>query len=218
MREDEGTIFIVDDDEAVRDSLGLLMRSLGYRARCYPSGEAFLEAWDPKAFGCLVLDIRMPGMDGMALQKALEERGSELPIIFITGHGDIPMAVEAVRRGAVDFLQKPFDDQELISRIRDSLAEAGKHRAEARERLDILEGMERLTAREREVMDQVVTGKANKVIAADLGVSQRTVEIHRARVMEKMGAGSLAQLVRMVMLAEPETAEPPENRPPSVAD
>ena len=177
MREDEGTIFIVDDDEAVRDSLGLLMRSLGYRARCYPSGEAFLEAWDPKAFGCLVLDIRMPGMDGMALQKALDERGSELPIIFITGHGDIPMAVEVMR-------------------------------AEARERLDILECMERLTAREREVMDQVVTGKANKVIAADLGVSQRTVEIHRARVMEKMGAGSLAQLVRMVMLAEPETAEP----------
>ncbi len=208
MRDDEGIIFIVDDDEAVRDSLGLLMRSLGYRARCFSGGEAFLEAWDPKAFGCLVLDIRMPGMDGMALQRELEERGSELPIIFITGHGDIPMAVEAVRRGAVDFLQKPFDDQELVSRIRDSLAEAGKHRAEARERIDILECMDRLTAREREVMDQVVTGKANKVIAADLGVSQRTVEIHRARVMEKMGAGSLAQLVRMVMLAEPEVTEP----------
>ena len=202
MASTEATVFIVDDDEAVRDSLGLLLRSVGYRARCYGSARDFLKAFDPRDYGCLVLDIRMPGMTGLELQKHLAEIGCNIPIVFITGHGDIPMAVEAVRQGAVDFLQKPFQDQELVDRINDAMKQAAQQREGELERLDILDRIESLTAREKQVMGQVVLGKANKVIAGDLGVSQRTVEIHRARVMEKMQANSLAHLVRMVMVAE----------------
>lgn len=202
MASSEATVFIVDDDEAVRDSLGLLLRSVGYRARCYPSAKEFLKAFDPRDYGCLVLDIRMPGMTGLELQKHLTEIGCNIPIVFITGHGDIPMAVEAVRQGAVDFLQKPFQDQELVDRISDAMKQAAAQREGELERLQILDRIESLTAREKQVMGQVVLGKANKVIAGDLGVSQRTVEIHRARVMEKMQANSLAHLVRMVMVAE----------------
>ncbi len=202
MGSTEATVFIVDDDEAVRDSLGLLLRSVGYRARCYGSARDFLKAFDPRDYGCLVLDIRMPGMTGLELQKHLAEIGCNIPIVFITGHGDIPMAVEAVRQGAVDFLQKPFQDQELVDRINDAMKQAAQQREGELERLEILDRIESLTAREKQVMGQVVLGKANKVIAGDLGVSQRTVEIHRARVMEKMQANSLAHLVRMVMVAE----------------
>jgi two-component system, LuxR family, response regulator FixJ len=202
MASTEATVFIVDDDEAVRDSLGLLLRSVGYRARCYGSAKDFLKAFDPRDYGCLVLDIRMPGMTGLELQKHLAEIGCNIPIVFITGHGDIPMAVEAVRQGAVDFLQKPFQDQELVDRINDAMKQAAQQREGELERLEILDRIESLTAREKQVMGQVVLGKANKVIAGDLGVSQRTVEIHRARVMEKMQANSLAHLVRMVMVAE----------------
>ncbi len=202
MASSEATVFIVDDDEAVRDSLGLLLRSVGYRARCYAGARDFLKAFDPRDYGCLVLDIRMPGMTGLELQKHLAEIGCNIPIVFITGHGDIPMAVEAVRQGAVDFLQKPFQDQELVDRINDAMKLAAEQREGELERLEILDRIESLTAREKQVMGQVVLGKANKVIAGDLGVSQRTVEIHRARVMEKMQANSLAHLVRMVMVAE----------------
>lgn len=202
MASSEATVFIVDDDEAVRDSLGLLLRSVGYRARCYAGARDFLKAFDPRDYGCLVLDIRMPGMTGLELQKHLADIGCNIPIVFITGHGDIPMAVEAVRQGAVDFLQKPFEDQELVDRINDALMQAAEQREGELERLQILDRIESLTAREKQVMGQVVLGKANKVIAGDLGVSQRTVEIHRARVMEKMQANSLAHLVRMVMVAE----------------
>ena len=202
MASSEATVFIVDDDEAVRDSLGLLLRSVGYRARCYGSAKDFLKAFDPRDYGCLVLDIRMPGMTGLELQKHLAEIGCNIPIVFITGHGDIPMAVEAVRQGAVDFLQKPFQDQELVDRIDDAMKQAAEQREGELERLEILDRIESLTAREKQVMGEVVLGKANKVIAGDLGVSQRTVEIHRARVMEKMQANSLAHLVRMVMVAE----------------
>lgn len=202
MASSEATVFIVDDDEAVRDSLGLLLRSVGYRARCYAGARDFLKAFDPRDYGCLVLDIRMPGMTGLELQKHLAEIGCNIPIVFITGHGDIPMAVEAVRQGAVDFLQKPFADQELVDRINDAMKQAAQQREGELERLEILDRVESLTAREKQVMGQVVLGKANKVIAGDLGVSQRTVEIHRARVMEKMQANSLAHLVRMVMVAE----------------
>ncbi len=198
----EATVFIVDDDEAVRDSLGLLLRSAGYRARCYGSAKDFLKAFDPRDYGCLVLDIRMPGMSGLELQKHLVEIGCNIPVVFITGHGDIPMAVEAVRHGAVDFIQKPFDDQELVDRINEAMRLAAQQREGELERLEILDRIESLTAREKQVMGQVVQGKANKVIAGDLGVSQRTVEIHRARVMEKMQANSLAHLVRMVMVSE----------------
>jgi two-component system, LuxR family, response regulator FixJ len=202
MASSEATVFIVDDDEAVRDSLGLLLRSVGFRARCYGSAKDFLKAFEPRDYGCLVLDIRMPGMTGLELQKHLAEIGCNIPIVFITGHGDIPMAVEAVRQGAIDFLQKPFADQELVDRINDAMKLAAEQREGELERLEILDRIESLTAREKQVMGQVVLGKANKVIAGDLGVSQRTVEIHRARVMEKMQANSLAHLVRMVMVAE----------------
>jgi FixJ family two-component response regulator len=196
------TVYIVDDDDAVRDSLSLLMKSAGLRARAYRNAEAFLAEFSPDHRGCLLLDIRMPGMTGMDLQRELLARGSTLPITFITAHGDIPMAVDAVQKGAVDFIQKPFDDTELLAKVRRSLADSEGRHEEDLERREIRRRSATLTAREREVMSQVVQGKANKVIASDLGVSQRTVEIHRARVMEKMQASSLAQLVRMVLIAQ----------------
>ncbi|KPK55858.1 MAG: response regulator FixJ [Gammaproteobacteria bacterium] len=198
----EATVFIVDDDDAVRDSLGLLMKSVGLKARVFDSAESFLENYKPADTGCLVLDIRMPGMSGIELQRELSNRKWELPIIFITAHGDIPMAVEAVRNGALDFVQKPFDDKELVGKIEKALSESQQRQEDDLERAEIRRRASTLTAREQEVMSQVVQGKANKVIAGDLGVSQRTVEIHRARVMEKMQAGSLAHLVRMVLIAE----------------
>ena len=194
--------FIVDDDEAVRDSLALLLKASGLASRCYSSAEDFLAEFDPSEYGCLILDIRMPGMSGLELQGVLEQRNIALPIIFITGHGDIPMAVEAVRHGAVDFVQKPFDDQVLVGKVSDALSASTQQHEEELERNEVRRRVESLTARERQVMTQVVQGKANKVIASDLGVSQRTVEIHRSRVMEKMQAASLAQLVRMVLIAE----------------
>jgi FixJ family two-component response regulator len=193
------TIFIVDDDTAVRDSLKMLLRSVGQAVETFGSGQEFLDAYSEDRPGCLVLDIRMPGMSGLELQQKLNERHSIMPIIFITGHGDVPMAVEAMQAGAVDFIQKPFRDQDLIDRINQALEKDQNNRASLGERNDIRKRLETLTPREREVLDLVVHGKANKVIAGDLRLSQRTVEIHRARVMEKMQASSLAHLVRMVL-------------------
>jgi two-component system, LuxR family, response regulator FixJ len=193
------TIFVVDDDLAVRDSLKLLLRSVGQAVETYGSAQEFLDAYSEDRAGCLVLDIRMPGMSGLELQQKLNEKHSILPIIFITGHGDVPMAVEAMQAGAVDFIQKPFRDQDLIDRINQALEKDNSNRAALGERNDIRKRLETLTPREREVLDLVVHGKANKVIAGDLKLSQRTVEIHRARVMEKMQASSLAHLVRMVL-------------------
>lgn len=200
----EATVFIVDDDDAVRESLAFLMKSVGIKAESFPNAQAFLDSYNPARPGCLVLDIRMPGMSGLELQDKLKQMGSILPIIFITGHGDVPMAVKAIKAGAMDFVQKPFRDQELIDRIREVLEEDSHVRAEKLQRNEILRRMDTLTEREREVMEQVVDGKANKVVAIDLNVSQRTVEIHRANVMEKMKARSLAQLVRLVMKARGE--------------
>jgi FixJ family two-component response regulator len=193
------TIFIVDDDMAVRDALKLLLRSVGQAVETFGSAQEFLDAYSEDRPGCLVLDIRMPGMSGLELQQKLNEKHSILPIIFITGHGDVPMAVEAMQAGAVDFIQKPFRDQDLIDRINQALEKDANNRAALGERNDIRKRLETLTPREREVLDLVVHGKANKVIAGDLKLSQRTVEIHRARVMEKMQASSLAHLVRMVL-------------------
>ena len=191
------TIFVVDDDDAVRDSLRDLIDSVGLDVATYPSAHAFLAVYDNAQRGCLVLDIRMPGMSGLELQERLNERGSSLPIVFITGHGDVPMAVEAMKRGAVDFIQKPFRDQELLDRINLAI-EQNRRRREAEEtKQDIAERVSSLTRREREVMDMVIQGKANKVIAIDLGLSQRTVEVHRSHVMDKMRARTLAELVRM---------------------
>ncbi|NBW88705.1 MAG: DNA-binding response regulator [Gammaproteobacteria bacterium] len=193
------SVFIVDDDDAVRSSLRLLLKSVGLPAMAYASAGDFLAAWHPSQAGCLVLDVRMPGMSGIELQHELNRRGAIIPVIFISGHADIPMAVEAIQHGAFDFLQKPFRDQELIDRVQRALAADGNNRAELAKRDAIRERFDSLTPREREVLTLVTQGKANKVMAGDLGVSQRTVEIHRARVMEKMGAASLAQLVRMVL-------------------
>jgi two-component system, LuxR family, response regulator FixJ len=199
MKERPPTVFIVDDDDAVRGSLRLLLKSVGLAAATLSSAQDFLATYDPQQPGCLILDVRMPGMSGLELQQQLNLRGAIIPVIFITGHGDIPMAVEAMQQGAFDFLQKPFRDQDLIDRIQRALAKDQTGRAELQERSRIKERLESLTAREREVLELVTSGKPNKIMAADLGVSQRTVEIHRARVMEKMGASSLAQLVRMVL-------------------
>jgi FixJ family two-component response regulator len=195
------TVFIVDDDEAVRSSMKLLLKTLGIRTEAFASAQEFLAAFDATRGGCLVLDVRMPGMSGLRLQEELNARGALLPIIFVTGHGDIPMAVEAMQHGAMDFLQKPFRDQELLDRISKALDKdrAGRRLLGDRER--IRAHVAQLTPREHEVMTLVTQGKPNKVIAADLNLSQRTVEIHRAHVMEKMGANSLAHLVRMVIHA-----------------
>jgi len=197
MTEYNPIVFLVDDDEAVRDSLGLLMKSVALTSRSYASANEFLAEYDPDCPGCLILDIRMPGMSGMELQQKLIEMRAILPIIFITGHGDIPMAVEAMQRGAVDFIPKPFRDNELLDRINKALEDDRENRESLVERDEVEKRIQRLTPRETQVLELVVQGKANKVIAGDLGVSQRTVEIHRARVMEKMEAKSLADLVRM---------------------
>jgi RNA polymerase sigma factor (sigma-70 family) len=195
------TVFIVDDDAAIRFAMQALMDSVNLHHEIFGSGDEFLEKMTEQRPGCLVLDIRMPGLGGLELQEELIKRGNTLPIIFITGHGDVPMAVEAMQKGAVDFIQKPFRDQELLDRIREALATDEERRVAQQHHADVANRLDRLTNREREVFDLVVTGKPNKVIAYELGVSQRTVEIHRARVMEKMQARSLADLVKMHMTA-----------------
>lgn len=195
------TVFIVDDDAAIRFAMQALMDSVNLEHEIYSSADEFLENVAEQRPGCLVLDIRMPGLGGLELQEELIKRGNTLPIIFITGHGDVPMAVDAMQKGAVDFIQKPFRDQELLDRIRDALATDEERRERQQQHAKIKGRLDKLTNREREVFDLVVTGKPNKVIAYELGVSQRTVEIHRARVMEKMSAKSLADLVKMHMTA-----------------
>lgn len=200
----EPSVHVVDDDEAVRDSLRLLLVSVGLPSRLFESAQDFLDQYSEDWRGCIVLDIRMPGMSGMELQQQLGSRKCSMPIIFVTGHGDVPMAVEAMHSGAFDFIQKPFRDQELLDRINQALGWDDQHHSEKEQRNEVQERASSLTPREREVMECVVRGQANKVIAMDLGLSQRTVEIHRARVMEKMQARSLADLVRMSMLLESE--------------
>ena len=193
------TVYIVDDDPAIRFAMQALLDSVNIEHEIFASADEFLQDEANHRAGCLVLDIRMPGLGGLELQDELIARDSTLPIIFITGHGDVPMAVEAMQKGAVDFIQKPFRDQELLDRIREALSTDQQRREERERRAEFAGRLERLTNREKEVFDLVVTGKPNKVIAYELDVSQRTVEIHRARVMEKMEARSLADLVRMHM-------------------
>ncbi len=193
----KATVFVVDDDAAIRHAMQFLFRSVNLPAETFASGDEFLAHFDPARPGCLVLDIRMPGLGGMDLQERLLERGSTLPIIFVTGHADVPMAVEAMQKGAFDFIQKPFRDQDLLKCVGAGLAADKHRRADDYQRAEIVARQQTLTNREREVMALVVAGKPNKIIAYELGTSQRTVEIHRARVMEKMGAASLADLVRM---------------------
>jgi len=191
------TVFIVDDDEGIREGLSLLLETVGQACELYASAVDFLDSYDEQRSGCLVLDIRMPRMTGLDLQEHLLQRGSTLPIIFITGHGDIPMAVEAMRRGALDFIRKPFREQDLLDRINEALeADAGKRR-QLHDRQQLSERIASLSDREHEVFDCVAEGKMNKVIALDLGISERTVEVHRSNVMKKLGARTLAQLVRI---------------------
>jgi two-component system response regulator FixJ len=199
MTEVDQSVFVVEDDEAVRDSLALLLKSEGWNVRTFNSGSEFLESWDEGMVGCIVLDIRMPGMDGMAVQKALNERRSLLPIIFVTGHGDVPLAVEAMRHGAVDFIEKPYREGSLLDKVEAALAKDAEQRKVLSQQQVILDRIRSMTPREREIMGRMVAGQANKVIAIELEISQRTVEIHRSRVMHKMGTHSLAHLVRMVM-------------------
>jgi len=199
MTNTTSTVFVVDDDDAVRRSLSLLLQSAGLSVEHFASAREFLDRYDPYCPGCVVLDVRMPEMTGLELQEYLNVHGAILPVIFITGHGDVPMAVEAMRHGAFDFLQKPFVDQDLLDTVRRAVNQDRGNRVRLQEHDAIKERLVSLTPREREILDLVTSGKPNKVMAAQLGVSQRTVEIHRARVMEKMCAGSLAQLVRMVM-------------------
>jgi len=192
------TVFIVDDDVAVRQSLSMLIHSMSLPVESFESAQDFLQRGDPTRAGCLVLDIRMPGMSGLELQDELKRREFTLPVIFITGHGDIGMAVRAMKNGAVDFIEKPFNDQVLLERINQAIELDRVRREEHGERADIARRIELLSPREREVMERIVAGQANKVIAIELGLSERTVEIHRAKVMAKTSAGSLAELVSMV--------------------
>ncbi|MFL6549044.1 MAG: response regulator transcription factor [Povalibacter sp.] len=190
-------IYIVDDDEGMRRALTVLMTTVGYNAVAFARPAEFLAKYDPDQQGCLVLDVRMPEMSGLEVQQQLNRKGSLLPVILVTGHGDIPMAVQAMKDGAFDFLQKPFRDQDLLDRINAALKQDAENRAMVEQHADLRRRAESLTPREREVMALVVDGKANKVVAIDLGLSERTVEIHRANVMEKMGARSVAHLVKM---------------------
>jgi RNA polymerase sigma factor (sigma-70 family) len=194
-------VFVVDDDAGVRSSIRLLLKSVGIPSTPMASAQEFLACYDPEQPGCLVLDIRMPGMSGLELQQQLNKAGAILPVLFITGHGDVPMAVAAMQQGAFDFLQKPFRDQDLIDRIKKALEKDRQNREMLRQREQIRRRLDSLTARERQVLDLMIQGTQNKVMAAQLGISQRTVEIHRAHVMEKLGAHSVAQLVRMVINA-----------------
>ena len=192
-------VMVVDDDSGVRNAMRVLLKSVGLESALYASAQEFLNAYQPSQPGVLVLDIRMPGMSGLELQEQLNLRGAVVPVIFMTGHGDIPMAVEAMQHGAFDFLQKPFRDQDLLDRIQRAIVKDGELRASLGEHSRIRTHLDTLTAREREVLDLLTQGKQNKAIAQDLGVSPRTIEIHRARVMEKMSAQSVAELVRMML-------------------
>lgn len=198
VNETEPCVLIIDDDESVREALLFLMKSVELNAKAYASAKEFMTQYETDVPGCLVSDIRMPGMSGLELQQELKNRGSQMPIIFITGHGDIPMAVEAIKHGAEDFLTKPFRDQDLLDCINTAMGKDQEQRRKLNEREAIEQRLITVTTRERQVLDRVVAGKANKVIAFELNLSHRTVEVHRSRVMEKMQAHSLAELVKLM--------------------
>ena len=196
-KETEATVFIVDDDAQVRESLKDLIRSVGLRVELFASAQEFLRAQHPDAPTCLVLDVRMPGLSGLDLQKQASEAGLEIPIIFITGHGDIPMTVRAMKAGAIEFLSKPFRDQDLLDAIQQALERSRKAREQQAVTKELRRRFASLTSRQREVMERVVAGLINKETGAELGISEKTVKIQRHQVMEKMGARSLPELVRM---------------------
>jgi len=203
VKEQPATVFVVDDDSAVRSAIRLLLKSVGLPVSTFDSAQGFLDGHSNDAAGCVLLDVRMPGMSGPALQQELSVRGSILPVIFITGHGDVSMAVEAMQHGAFDFVEKPFHDQDLLERVHGALALNAQVRNQLSEQQAIRDRFGSLTPREREVLQHVTRGSSNKVMAYDLSISQRTVEIHRARLMEKMQAPTLAHLVRMTLALTP---------------
>lgn len=196
-----GVVHIVDDDEAIRDSLVWLFQSRAVAANAWASGEAFLAAYHDGMAGCLLLDIRMDGMTGLELFDTLLARGCRMPVIFLTGHGDVPVAVGALKKGARDFVEKPCDDNALVDRVIDALAADADQRARTAGQATLAARLSTLTQRERQVMDLVVAGKLNKVIADDLGISMRTVEVHRAHVFEKMGVKTAVELARLLVSA-----------------
>lgn len=191
-------VFLVDDDEAIRDALAWLLQSRGLSCAPFASAEEFLAAWTPQLAGCLLLDIRMRGMSGLQLFEQLLERGNRAPVIFLTGHGDVPMAVSALKKGAFDFVEKPFNDNELVNRVEDALQLDASIRASAADNDSINGRLERLTVRERQIMDLILAGKFNKVIADELQISMRTVEVHRAHLFEKMGVRTAVELSQLM--------------------
>jgi two-component system, LuxR family, response regulator FixJ len=202
------TVFVVDDDPAMRQSLRWLLQSVGLAVETYATAEAFLTTVDSARPGCLVLDVRMPGMSGLHLQEELKNRGIVLPIIVVTGYAEVPTAVRALKSGAIDFIEKPFSDQLLVDSVRHALELDQEARATEAERSEITARLALLSTREHEVMERVTDGKPNKVIATELGIGEKTVEVHRANVMRKMCVNSVAALIRLVLLARGNTGKP----------
>ncbi len=196
------TVFVVDDDEAIRDAIRFLMRTAKLNVETFVDAESFLAAYDTSWPGCLLLDVRMPGMSGLELQQELRNRQINLPVVIITGHGDVPMAVQAMKMGAADFVEKPFNNDELLMKVRQCLQVDAEQRQALQVHNDLDQRLASLTPREREVMDLLVQGLRNKVIAARLGISSRTVEAHRSKIMEKMNVHSLSEVVRIAVEGE----------------
>lgn len=193
-------VHLIDDDEGVRHSLAFLLTTSGFAVRVYASAQAFLDASASAQPGCVVTDIRMPGVDGLELLRALNLRGATFPVVVMTGHGDVPIAVEAMKAGAVDFLEKPFGDEILLNAVRSAVERQARDSARDAEVRSVRAKLELLSARERDVLERLIAGLPNKSIANEIGISPRTVEVHRAHVMSKMGAGSLSELVRLVVM------------------
>ena len=213
MSEEQPTVFVIDDDPSVREALAGLLRSVGLESRSFGSTREFLQSERPDGPGCLVLDVRLPERSGLDFQRELADSGNQLPIVFISGHGDIPMSVRAIKAGAIEFLPKPFHDQELLDAIQLGIERDRARRRDAAAVADLRERFESLTRREREIMALVVTGRMNKQIAADLDVSEITVKVHRGHVMRKMRARSLADLVRMADRLEADAGRPDAPKP-----
>jgi two-component system response regulator FixJ len=195
------TVFVVDDDEAICRSLRLLIEEIGLNVETFHGAQDFLDAYDPTRLGCLVLDVRMSGMSGLDLQSELRRMGVDIPIIIITGHSDVPMAVQAMKAGVIDFIEKPFRDQVMLDSVQRALDYDAQARRERAERTNVETKLSQLTQRERQIMDLLVTGKPNKVIAYELGISQKTVDFHRAHIFEKMRVDSVVELVRFTLNA-----------------
>jgi FixJ family two-component response regulator len=195
----KGTVYVVDDDEAVRDSLQWMLEGKDYRVRCFDSAESFLSRFDAREVACLIVDIRMGGMTGLELQNKLIESNSPLPLAFITGHGDVPMAVDTMKKGAMDFIQKPFDETQLLPLVGRMLEQAKESFSEYQSAINRDALMARLTLRESQVLERIVAGRLNKQIADDLGISIKTVEAHRANIMEKLGANTVADLLKIAL-------------------